>query len=117
MLFSHFLLLLVSLRASNIEIVEYLKLIIHQLKLMFLYIGRAKKKLETALPECAKKKAKLLGEQISLLSPSKRDIALTECGSVESPAQSVSMTFKPRNKLPDATVHAVKEFYLSEKIS
>ena len=27
------------------------------------------------------------------------------------------MTFKPCNKLPDATVHAVKEFYLSEKIS
>ena len=46
------------------------------------YIGRARKKLESALPECAKKKAKILGEQINLLSPSKRDIALTECGLV-----------------------------------
>ena len=35
-------------------------------------------KLESALPECAKKKAKLLGEQIKILSPSKRDISLTK---------------------------------------
>ena len=84
MLFSHFLLLLVSLRASNIEIVEYLELIIHQLKLMFFTWGGLRRNWSPLYPNVQEKNAKLLGEQIKILSPYKRDIALTEFGRVTS---------------------------------